>query len=426
MHETNNWVTPQFDYQQPFWGKPPMHTWITAASFSALGVSAFTARLPHFICGLLILLLVYHFARKISGKTAAILSCLILTSSLGFILATGAVMTDVALLLSLTISLTSFWRAYAFSKKYLYGHMFFASLALGMLIKGPVAIVLVGIALCSWCIWQKTFRAALACLPWSSGLILFSFMTLPWYLLAEYQTPGFLEYFILGEHFQRFVYSGWEGDLYGFAHDQARGTVWLYWFVAALPWSPVLIGFFFRWLATSAKCSQYASSSSSINPYLVCWMLSPMLLFTFSGNILIAYVLPGFAAMALLLGTNGSLTRSTIITACISLFIVSTLPFIKIFGLISKTSEIELLGSDPSLYAVHPLYYWQKRPFSARFYSDGQAALIRDDKKLISLAQGSDGIFIAAELDQEDLLLPALKNICVEKKRSKERFLLFC
>ena len=33
MYETQNWVTPQFDYNIPFWGKPPMQTWLSALSF---------------------------------------------------------------------------------------------------------------------------------------------------------------------------------------------------------------------------------------------------------------------------------------------------------------------------------------------------------------------------------------------------------
>ena len=57
MFETQNWVTPQFDYNIPFWGKPPLHTWMSAASFSIFGISEFTARLPHFIAGLLVLFL---------------------------------------------------------------------------------------------------------------------------------------------------------------------------------------------------------------------------------------------------------------------------------------------------------------------------------------------------------------------------------
>jgi len=41
--------------------------------------------------------------------------------------------------------------------------------------------------------------------------------------MAEEQSPGFIEYFIEGEHWLRFVESGWEGDLYGSGHAESLG-----------------------------------------------------------------------------------------------------------------------------------------------------------------------------------------------------------
>ena len=54
MAELGDWVTPWYDHDVPFWGKPPLSFWLTATSFHLFGVSEFTARLPHFLCGLLV------------------------------------------------------------------------------------------------------------------------------------------------------------------------------------------------------------------------------------------------------------------------------------------------------------------------------------------------------------------------------------
>ena len=43
MAELNDWVTPWFDEGVPFWGKPPLSFWLTAASFKVLGVTEFAA-----------------------------------------------------------------------------------------------------------------------------------------------------------------------------------------------------------------------------------------------------------------------------------------------------------------------------------------------------------------------------------------------
>ena len=50
MAALQDWITPWYDDGVPFWGKPPLAFWLTAASFRLLGVSEFAARLPHLLC----------------------------------------------------------------------------------------------------------------------------------------------------------------------------------------------------------------------------------------------------------------------------------------------------------------------------------------------------------------------------------------
>lgn len=81
------------------------------------------------------------------------------------------------------------------------------------------------------------------------GALLTAFLAGPWYLLAELKTPGFLDYFIVGEHIRRFLDPGWTGDLYGSAHDQPKGMIWLFWLWASFPWGIVaLVGVIAGWL----------------------------------------------------------------------------------------------------------------------------------------------------------------------------------
>ena len=58
MLETGNWLMPQFDYGVPFWGKPPLSTWLSAAAMAVFGVNEFAARLPSLLllagCGALV------------------------------------------------------------------------------------------------------------------------------------------------------------------------------------------------------------------------------------------------------------------------------------------------------------------------------------------------------------------------------------
>src|SRR5690606_36519791 len=93
-------------------------------------------------------------------------------------------------------------------------------------------------------IWHALNRKRVsltACLPWFKGLLLTAALSLPWYILAEIKTPGFLNYFIVGEHFRRFLDPGWAGDLYGTAHRQAYGTIWYYCLQASFTWGVLMI-----------------------------------------------------------------------------------------------------------------------------------------------------------------------------------------
>jgi len=53
MAVTGNWITPQLEPGEPYWGKPPFYFWLTALSFKLLGTSEFSARLPNLSSGYL-------------------------------------------------------------------------------------------------------------------------------------------------------------------------------------------------------------------------------------------------------------------------------------------------------------------------------------------------------------------------------------
>src|SRR5205085_1638205 len=62
--------------------------------------------------------------------------------------------------------------------------------------------------------------------PWFSGILLMLALSVPWFIMAEHRTPGFLNYYFVGEHWKRFTHPHWK-SLYGSAHRQPPGTVWI-------------------------------------------------------------------------------------------------------------------------------------------------------------------------------------------------------
>ena len=110
MAELGDWITPWFDYGVPFWGKPPLSFWMTAASFKVLGVNAFAARLPHWICGCVVAWLVWNWLVRRSEREA-IYALALITGSVMFLASAGAVTTDMALALGTTLTMRGFWVA---------------------------------------------------------------------------------------------------------------------------------------------------------------------------------------------------------------------------------------------------------------------------------------------------------------------------
>jgi 4-amino-4-deoxy-L-arabinose transferase-like glycosyltransferase len=266
------------------------------------GVTEGAARLPSLLLGLSIVYMILRLGRYRHNKDVGLLSSVILFTMPLFYLAAGTVMTDMALVFSVSLCFVSFWITITTdnkSERGRYGWLFFVGLGLGLLAKGPICGVMTLFPILFWVlksnhnllsIWQK--------IPWIKGTILMLLIAVPWYVLSEQSTPGFLKYFLLGEHFYRFLVPGWSGDLYGFAHQQPLGTVWLFWVAAVLPWSLVLSW----WLITKYRVipSLFKDQDGWLW-YLFLWAIWPMIFFTFSRNIIWPYVITSLPASALLI-----------------------------------------------------------------------------------------------------------------------------
>ena len=108
MVELNDWVTPWFTYDMPFWGKPPLAFWISALSFKVFGINEFAARFPHWLAGMVVLWILWGM-RPRSGPTGATYAIALLLGSVMFFVASGMVMMDMALVIGTTLAMRGFW-----------------------------------------------------------------------------------------------------------------------------------------------------------------------------------------------------------------------------------------------------------------------------------------------------------------------------
>jgi 4-amino-4-deoxy-L-arabinose transferase-like glycosyltransferase len=420
MVVSGDWVTLQIAPGVPFWGKPPLSTWLTAASFELFGFNEFAARLPAFLLTLLTLVIVFRVGRKLySAEAALAASAILFTSIVGFI-ASGAVMTDAALLLATTIALASFCMATCELRPF-GGYGLFVGLGLGLLAKGPIALVLVGLPIFVWTLWQKNLLWLWRAFPWVTGSFMVLAIAGPWYFLAESRTPGFLEYFLVGEHWLRFVESGWQGDLYGTAHSRPLGTIWLYGLAAALPWSMVAI-------YAAVRASKHGSILSALTPtqlFLLLWMLTPLAFFTFAGNILPAYVLPGLPAFALLLGHwVSNRTPSLAYTSLIVPGLIAVASMSGFFASMADRSQQDLVDYHYKNEPASTLYYFPVLPHSASFYSHGRAQALRTDAELAEYLLLKDDGLVAIRSKDANKLAPDLAP-CVQMEAVVHNYVLF-
>ena len=406
MVETNNWITPQYDYGIPFWAKPPLSTWASALGIKCFGVNQFAVRFFIFLVALGMGWLTFHWVKTVRSRSYAWLAVLVLASTTSFFISSGMVMTDLIMIAGTTLCMVSFWNAFHVDRhRKIYGYLFFVGLAIGLLAKGPIAVVLTGIPLFLWLIWNGGWKDFFLKLPWISGTILMLALAIPWYFLAERATPGFINYFIIGEHFSRFVVSGWEGDLYGNAHYEPLGTIWIYWFLTTLPWSPLIVFCGFKVLFRKIKLAKEEKPWIS---YLVCWVLAPLLFFSLAKNIIPSYTLSGAVAGAVLtvelwkMAMQANQKRDNLVLGsglalALIIFSVAYVLFSFIPSKSPKFSAAVVVDKirarsheeNPTIY-----FYGDRRSYSSEFYTQGKVVRIENLTQLRNIMNTNGNSFI--------------------------------
>ncbi|MGV6802932.1 MAG: ArnT family glycosyltransferase [Ruegeria sp.] len=415
MVVSNDWITPQFDWGVPFWGKPPLHTWLSAIGMKLFGINPFGARILIFAATVLTVTVVFDWTRRKRNTDTALIAVIILSSSLLFFGASAFVMTDMTMVLGTTLSMVGFYQCVrSEGGQRVWGHMFFTGLAIGLMAKGPTAAVLTGIPIFLWLLTGRRWRM-LRRLPWVTGVLLLAVLTAPWYAAAEFKTPGFLRYFIVGEHIERFLVPGWDGDLYGSGHSRPKGIIWLYWAGVFFPWSIFAAVLTLR---ASKVRKVFSRDGSGWYAYLAFWAISPLILFAPAANILPAYVLPGIPAAAILLTSlwrevwpgGGKVARFVVgatLGAMLTLYSGGAIICGISPGRLTTKSERSLVERASDLDPEMTLTYWGGRSYSAEFYSRGTVKATASPKVLRKMKTNNrrDAIAVSSQSVPEVLAI---------------------
>lgn len=375
MATNGDWIVPRFNDAEPFWGKPPLYFWLASLCIYVFGASAWAVRLPSFIFHVGTLAMIYwgtaaYFSRLVRARAVLILS----TMGLFYVLS-GLALVDSAFCFAVTLSCVglllpkSHWRIYVYA----------LGLSLALLAKGLLALIVLGPVALVWAVFfpfkNYGMFARIGVLAGASFLGVL--IAVPWHLLAELRTPGFLSYYLLGEHYARFTQPGWV-SMYGTAHVEPYGSIWLYLGGALFPWVLFLPRFVTRY-------KQKSDSSSPVLIFIYAWAALLPVLFTFSHGTMFSYVLPNLPAWGLIIslliekGVRPSAVRvckfASVVPVGFALTCLVILPFVGIRRSESWiTDKRDVIG----LHEGDRITYVGKIPYTAEFYSKGEAQLLSE------------------------------------------------
>jgi 4-amino-4-deoxy-L-arabinose transferase-like glycosyltransferase len=425
MVETGDWLTPRMAGGVPWWSKPPLSIWLTSVSYLAFGVNEFAARLPQMLVCLCTMWLTMNLAAKPERPNHALRAAIVVFTSGIFFISAGAVMTDATLTLATTLSMAGFWNAMTRTDRSAraWGYLFFVGMAIGLLAKGPVGVVLTLLPCGLWTLWKRRLGDAWRRIPWISGTLLCAALSVPWYIAAEMRTPGYLEYFIIGEHWRRYTIPAWRGDMFGTAHVRPRGFIWPLAILATLPWCVTWLGLAWELRRRREERPVRSADDSGWHVYLWLWMLASPVFFTGAGNILITYVLPGIPAFALLVaefwervgdkGVNGASTKIAALFVPVGgiLFLALVSPRVA-HDYTHKALVADYLTRRASV--SQRLVYFEEAPQYAYFYARGNVTTvdtIAEFERIVDERSGDFFVIKASELDDEPRLKPRLTAI---------------
>jgi 4-amino-4-deoxy-L-arabinose transferase-like glycosyltransferase len=287
---SGNWLVPTLD-TLPYFHKPPLFYWTTAASLATFGIHEWAARVPSLLAATGCALGVFYFLRRWADDAQAGIALLALATTPLFY--GGAQFANLDMLVTACIAGTILCAAHAVlaaddgspQRAALAAAYVFA--ALGVLSKGLIGVVIPAIVIGAWLGITARPRMMLR-LVWLPGFVLFGLIAAPWFLLMEMRYPGFSHYFFVHHHFERYAAQGFNNPR-------------PFWFIvvafagATLPWCLSLTG-----LARTGGATPVYGPSKDVRDLMWTWLIATLIFFSIPKSKLIGYVMVAAPALAVL------------------------------------------------------------------------------------------------------------------------------
>ncbi len=302
MALTNNWAIPTLN-QKPFLEEPPLYYLFLAAVFKTFGgASDKIARVPSAFFAFAGVLIIFFIANRLFGPRVALLSGVILATSVEYIRVAHWVLVDSTLTFFVFCAMGFFITGYLsenYRKKLLCYILLYVSCTLAFYTKGFVGIVIPGLSILIFLAVEKNLKEILKMWLWL-GILIFIILTVPWFIVLWHQGgEEYFNIFLLHNHLQRFFPASMavsiSGGVSGHHHH-------FYYYLFAFPggffpWSILLIPVLYHAFSKTGKLQGLSEKGRLFSK---CWFLTGIIFLSIASTKRTLYLLPLFAPFAML------------------------------------------------------------------------------------------------------------------------------
>ncbi len=302
MMERGDYINPTFNYE-PRVNKPVLSYWIVSAFYQVFGVSVGVQRIPIAIGALMLVAIAFVLARAASPDGAAAAAgwwaALGLAISPRLVMFARRIFIDIYISMFMALTLLFFALAERYpARRRLFLILMYVSVGLGVLTKGPVAIVLPALVFGCYLLTHRELGRLREMLIPLGALVVLA-IVVPWYA-ALYARAGWapIVSFVLGENVARYTE--------GFGVNASRGP-WFYLpvvFSDTFPWSLFLFIAAAGWFADRRRPAADRDSGFRVRTLLWLWILVIVGFFTVSAAKQDLYIFPIVPAIAALAGAT--------------------------------------------------------------------------------------------------------------------------
>ncbi len=294
MLRSRDWLVPTLD-GLPFFHKPPLFYWITAAGLNFVGGVQWTSRIASLLGATAGVIAMWYLVRHRTSEHLAMWTVLVLVTTPLFFasaqIATPDMLVNGCMAVAICLCAESTLRQSEGKRTAFLVTAAWAVAAFAVLAKGLIGIVIPGLVVVLWLVATRRLPSLRTLLS-PLGMAVFLAIAAPWFIAMELSHPGFARYFFVHHHFERFIGSGF-----------VSARSWWFYLVAVplftLPWSP--------WLARAAWAAWAPTGQRSIGPsplasLMWIWLVVVTVFFSIPESKPVGYIEPVLFPISFLIG----------------------------------------------------------------------------------------------------------------------------